>query len=248
MLNIPHRLRLRQKTMLCCARQMQSSAYSPRARRPLDLRPQQRCVAGAEGPPIKRHESAYVEREEDVVLPSDECSRPRGASPLKTRESCIPVHLTQGPGRTGRTPGATMTPHTALHNHLHIAPRGKPTPRGTCIARHPHPHCSPHPVHVTTHSRHTRHQFMPGAHTPCTATTVHAWDTHTMYMFMFSCACARNQHPIRTHSPRSHLNCGRGCANHLPGSHQHGHDAPRRASQPPGAPRCTPHASLRAAR
>ena len=187
MLNIPYRLRLRQKTMLCCARQMLSSAYSPRAQRPLDLRPQQRCVAGAEGPPIKRHESAYVEREEDVVLPSDECSRPRGASPLKTRESCIPVHLTQGPGRTGRTPGATMTPHTAIHNHLHIVPRGKPTPRGTCIAHHPHPHCSPHPVHVTTHSRHTRHQFMPGAHTPCTATTVHAWDTHTMYMFMFMC-------------------------------------------------------------
>jgi hypothetical protein len=164
MLNIPHRLRLRQKTMLCCARQMQSSAYSPRARRPLDLRPQQRCVAGAEGPPIKRHESAYVEREEDVVLPSDECSRPRGASPLKTRESCIPVHLTQGPGRTGRTPGATMTPHTALHIYS--------AQRQAHSAQDLHSAPSASPLQSALRPCHNAQQ----AHTP----SVHAWDTHTM--------------------------------------------------------------------
>ena len=45
------------ETMLCRTRHMLSSAYSPRTRRPLDPRPQQECVAGAEGPPIKRHES-----------------------------------------------------------------------------------------------------------------------------------------------------------------------------------------------
>ena len=57
--------------MLCRTRHMLSSAYSPRTRRPLDPRPQQECVAGAEGPPIKRHESVIVEREEGVVLPSE---------------------------------------------------------------------------------------------------------------------------------------------------------------------------------
>ena len=59
------------ETMLCRTRHMLSSAYSPRTRRPLDPRPQQECVAGAEGPPIKRHESVIVEREEGVVLPSE---------------------------------------------------------------------------------------------------------------------------------------------------------------------------------
>ena len=55
----PHALtsRVRPEAMLCLARQMLSSAYSPQARRPLDLRPKQRCVQGAEDPPIKRHSS-----------------------------------------------------------------------------------------------------------------------------------------------------------------------------------------------
>ena len=55
----PHALtsRVRPEAMLCLVRQMLSLAYSPQARRPLDLRPKQRCVQGAEDPPIKRHSS-----------------------------------------------------------------------------------------------------------------------------------------------------------------------------------------------
>ena len=81
---------VRPEAMLCWARRISSSAYSASPMTGPHLRPREERVPGAESPSIRRHESAYVEREEVVVLPSDECSRPRGASPRKTKGRAVP--------------------------------------------------------------------------------------------------------------------------------------------------------------
>ena len=94
------------ETMLCRTRHMLSSAYSPRTRRPLDPRPQQECVAGAEGPPIKRHESVIVEREEGVVLPSESVlSSPPAvqAPPDQPRVHASPAALRRARGALHQT-------------------------------------------------------------------------------------------------------------------------------------------------